>query len=635
MTRPARRSTRVRGCSASVTRAVPRSTAWLARATRPRTIFRSRESGASTSRSRGSRRPCSTPCATSDRTSSHAAAPTSPRATRRPFGVRVILRWMRMPRLAEVRRLAPLAIVALGATLLLVGAGVTGAHRRVLDSQASARRGLVGGARAPVAVGQRMMVVLKAPSPADQVAAAGGRATDDQERRWTAAALAAQKGLLSTLGAHGIRIRVDFNYTRVLNGFSAALDSQAVSLLEREPDVAGVYPVRVAYPASVSSKLVRHGLARGAADQPQILLPGYDGRGVTIALLDTGVDPAHVFLRGRIADGVDLLGDDYGALARPKPDDSTQLERHGTEMAGLLVGAGGPAGVSGVATGATVLPIRVAGWQRDLTGGWSVYARSDQLIAGLERAVDPNQDGDAHDAARIALVALSSPYAAFTDSPDAQAVEGALRLDTLVVAAAGNDGPAGAGYGSISSPGAAPAALTVGAADLRRQTEELRVVMRSGLRALAARMVPLAGAVVPSRPVEYRAGAPAANTANNAPEINGFRAAPPLASYFDHKGFSRVAGRAALVPVGDDPQTAVVNAVRAGATAVVLYGSELPAGGLGLDESVPVPVVAVPEDAATPALEALRSGHRVAVALGVPKLAANGSERSIAPFSSR
>src|SRR5207244_1450525 len=80
------------------------------------------------------------------------------------------------------------------------------------------------------------------------------------------------------------------------------------------------------------------------------------------------------------------------------------------------------------------------------------------------RAVDPNEDGDAHDAARIALVALAAPYAAFADAPDARAVEGALDLDTLVVAAAGNDGPAGPAFGSLSSPGASPAALSVRAA---------------------------------------------------------------------------------------------------------------------------------------------------------------------------
>src|SRR5205807_713164 len=234
-----------------------------------------------------------------------------------------------------------------------------------------------------------------------------------------------QNVLISRLGVQGVRIRTEFRYARVLNGFAAALDARALSLLERAPEVAGVYPVRAAYPSTISSRALRTLFAAGSGHRPVLSLPGYDGRGVTIALLDTGVDRAQPFLRGRIAQGIDIVGGNQEALAAPKPDDQTELERHGTEMAGLLVGAGGPYGLAGVATGASVLPIRVAGWQEDATGGWSVYARSDQIVAGLESAVDPNGDDDAHDAARIALVALAEPYAAFADDPVALAAGGA------------------------------------------------------------------------------------------------------------------------------------------------------------------------------------------------------------------
>ena len=137
-------------------------------------------------------------------------------------------------------------------------------------------------------------------------------------------------------------------------------------------------------------------------------------------------------------------------------------------MAGLIVGRGGPAGIRGVAPGASILPIRVAGWQPSADGGFAVYARTDQLLAGLERAVDPDDDGDVLDAARIAVVGVTEPFASFADGPVALAVAGAARLDMLVVVPAGNEGPAGPGYGSIGGPGGAPAALTVGAADLRR-----------------------------------------------------------------------------------------------------------------------------------------------------------------------
>jgi hypothetical protein len=536
--------------------------------------------------------------------------------------------------LGRAGRLSPLALAALGALAFVLGAGGTRSSPPTLSSTAAAWRGLAGSARPQVDVGQRVIVVLKAPSLAQRVARAGGLASDSQERQWTTAALAAQQQVLSTLAQHGVQVRVDYYYSRVINGFSASLDSEAVALLEREPEVAGVYPVRVAYPATISSELLaKDELARGAAHRPEILLPGYDGLGVTIALLDTGVDRAQPFLRGRVQDGINILSDgDFKALAATKPDDATRLERHGTEMAGLLVGAGGPSGLSGVATGASVLPIRVAGWQRDASGGWAIYSRTDQLIAGLERAVDPNEDGDAHDAARIALVPLAAPYAAFADAPDAQAVQGALDLDTLVVAAAGNDGPAGPAFGSLSSPGAAPGALSVGAADLRSQTEQVRVVVRVGLDVLVDRLLPLAGAVLPTHARELALAAP--RERGSGPSTHGFQAPPSLASFFDSRGLSMVAGRAALVRAGDDPVTAVENAARAGAAAVVLYGTAIPAGGLGLDESVPVPIVAVPDDVATTALSAIARGQRPALSLGASRVARNGNAGGIAPFSS-
>ena len=165
--------------------------------------------------------------------------------------------------------------------------------------------------------------------------------------------------------------------------------------------------------------------------------------------------------------GIDIVDGRDDTPAAADPDGSGRVEHHGTELAGILVGAGGPAGISGVATGASVLPIRIAGWQHDLKGGWAVYSRTDQLIAGLERAVDPNVDGDAHDAARIALIGVAASYGAFADSPEARAIRGALRLDTLVVAPVGNDGNAGPTFRVDRRAGRSAGALAVGATDSR------------------------------------------------------------------------------------------------------------------------------------------------------------------------
>ena len=85
------------------------------------------------------------------------------------------------------------------------------------------------------------------------MAAAGGKATEAQQRRWTAAALAADNLLIARLAQKGVRVEPEHRYARVLTGFSAPLDPRAVAFLERAPEVAGVYPVRVTYPASTSS----------------------------------------------------------------------------------------------------------------------------------------------------------------------------------------------------------------------------------------------------------------------------------------------------------------------------------------------------------------------------------------------
>ncbi|MGZ4651493.1 MAG: S8 family serine peptidase, partial [Kineosporiaceae bacterium] len=517
-------------------------------------------------------------------------------------------------------QIALLLVVAVAATL---GAALIAslrehaqaAHRAPADVPASAWYGLVGAPPVQVSVGQRVIVLLKAPSLAERVAAAGGHASEAQERRWTAAIFAAQRQLISDLATSGVRVEPEFQYARVVDGFSAALDAPAVALLERSPGVAGVFPVRTAYPTATPGE----GRAPG---QLGVRLPGMTGRGVTVALLDTGVDVGHPALVGRVGAGYDVVSGDSFADAQARPDDPREIEQHGTQLAGIMVGSGG------LAPGARVYPIRVAGWQRDAAGTWAVYGRTDQLIAGFERAVDPNGDGDAHDAARVAVVGVAEPYDAFGDGPDAEAVAGALHLDTLVVAPAGNDGPAGPRYGSIAGPGAGAAALTVGAAESRTSGRMADVSLRVGLNTAFDGTVPLATAAAPARLSLPLALPRDPSSATGAPG-GQLR----LSDFFDHGGLSLVAGRAALVPGGDAPERVAMAAANAGAQAVVLYGGRLPSGALDLGDRADVPVVGVPEAAGRSLAAALRDGRaaRVSIAAGPTATVGGG----VAPFSSR
>jgi Subtilase family len=458
---------------------------------------------------------------------------------------------------------------------------------------ASAWRGLVGTARPEVALGQRVIVLLKDPSLADRVREAGGLATQAAERRWTAAALASQQQFLSELASQGIVARPDLQFTRVVNGFSAVADPSAAVLLERSPRVAGVFPVRAAFPAATAVSP-----DAAAATSSPTGLAAFRGTGVTVALLDTAVDPATPFLHGRVLPGFDVIRGGAAARYDQKPG-GDRLETHGTTMAGIVAGLGRPGSPTGIAPDATVLPIRVAGWQRDAAGNWSIYARTDQLIAGLERAVDPDRNGDAHDAARISLIPVSEPFSAFPDSPLSQAVAGAVALDSLVVVPAGNDGPGGPGFGSIGGPGGAPDALTAGAVDLRLATASVPVSVRAGLNVLLDRPLELLSAAAPDAGASFEL----------------VRVDKP-ANLFDRKGKSRVAGRAALLAPGATPRSAAVRAVEAGAAVVILAGEGLPGGALGLDPRLAVPVLSAPPSLVPLVREAARDGGAVSLSIG-------------------
>ena len=515
-------------------------------------------------------------------------------------------------------RLSPRRAVA-AATLAAAALGVVGAHAQEQPAQSVDEAGWQGvlGVRASVSTAQRYVVLLRPPSLAARVRAAGGRASSQEMRAWSASAVAQQEQFLARLSATGARIAPEYRYTRVVNGFSARLDPTSAALLDDDREVIGIYPVRIAYPAQ-SAEADGGVLPSAVAD---LEIAGLDGSGVTVALLDTGVDPSHPYLRRRVLSGVDVINPGSGGIAQPHPTIPGRPERHGTELAGIVAGTEGPDGLHGIAPGASILPVRVGGWQPNAEGGYSVYSRTDQILAGLEAAVDPNDDGDVLDAARIALIGMVEPYASFADGPLPRAIAGAAELDLLTVVPAGNDGRAGPGYGSVAGPGGAVDAVTVGAADGRLAAPTVRVHVRAGLRVLYEEDVPLGGA-------------PTETVTADVVIVDRRTASRGIRALFTDEGVSTVAGHAVLLPRAALSDDTVEEATSAGALAVLVDGP-LPAGAFSLDVPPGVPVVGLTSDVVAEIRAMLASGIPVTVAVGNVEVASREAEGSIAAFSSR
>ncbi|MFI6061359.1 S8 family serine peptidase [Streptomyces sp. NPDC051286] len=172
---------------------------------------------------------------------------------------------------------------------------------------------------------------------------------------------------------------------------------------------------------------------------PKAWEAGLTGKGVKVAVLDTGADLSHPDLDGRVAESRSFI----------EGQEVADRQGHGTHVASTVGGSGaGSAGKEqGVAPGATLAVGKVLSDQG--TGTES------QIIAGMEWAA---KDIDA----KIVSMSLGSSEASDGTDPMAQAVN-TLSAETgaLFVIAAGNSGAPG----SIGSPGAADSALTVGAVD--------------------------------------------------------------------------------------------------------------------------------------------------------------------------
>ncbi len=289
---------------------------------------------------------------------------------------------------------------------------------------------------------------------------------------------------------------------------------------------------------------------------------------------------------------------------------------------GSSPGTEGPDGLHGIAPGASILPVRVGGWQPNSEGGYSVYSRTDQILAGLEAAVDPNDDGDVLDAARIALIGMVEPYAAFVDGPLPRAIAGAADLDMLAIVPAGNDGSAGPGYGSIAGPG-----RCAGRSDSRRRR---RTPCRADRPRPRSRRP--AGALRRRRPARRSADGHGDSRRRARRSTDG--GTGTSRSLLRGRGELPSPAAAVLLPRAALSDDTVEEATSAGALSVLVDGP-LPAGAFSLDVPAGVPVVGLADGVVAEIRAMLAAGVPVTVAIGNVEVASRVAGGSIAAFSSR
>ena len=230
-----------------------------------------------------------------------------------------------------------------------------------------------------------------------------------------------------------------------LNGFAATLNAGQVRALARHPLVRQVDEDRPVS-ASLNRATQWTGVNKARADfgvtgDRDGNATAYSKTDVVIAVLDTGIDAAHVDL-----DGGKVIGwrDEIGGRTTPYDD-----QGHGTHVASIAAGTGeGSSAYRGVAPGAALVGIKVL----DSAGSGST--------SGIINGVNWLIANRATYGIRVGNLSLGAAGCANGTDPLSAAVNTAVDSGIVMVVAAGNDGPARC---TIGTPAAAAKAITVGA----------------------------------------------------------------------------------------------------------------------------------------------------------------------------
>lgn len=450
--------------------------------------------------------------------------------------------------------------------------------------------------------------------------------------------------------------QIVFEYTRVGNAFQVHATEETARRLAELPDVIRVERVPFHRP------LLGSALPVVGAPQTWAMSTPYQGDGVTIGIVDSGIDYTHADFGGqgtpaaylandstviepgsfptqKVVGGWDFVGDEYDGetVKIPTPDadplDCTKPQSfqisggHGSHVAGIASGVGvtkanqpfagsyaqsfNPGNFQvapGVAPKAKLYALKIFGCD----GG------TEMLSAAVERASDPNEDGNFDDRLDVVNASLGTAYS-LSSQFNETALENLAKAGTLFVAAAGNEGQ---NFYDVASPGTTPSVLSV-AASADNEFLALEVLTPAS----AAKKVPAAEGGFTTRLADTGAISGELVQVSPANGCNAFTNA------------SAVNGKIALMDRGNCPFVKKFeNAIAAGAIAGVVVDNEvntLPLAMSGGDPgSVSIPGVLVLQSDGNSLQSAVAQGAVTIKLDPAQKYAGVGSEL-LANFSSR
>ena len=292
--------------------------------------------------------------------------------------------------------------------------------------------------------------------------------------------------------ADGVKLTERYSYDSLWNGVSVSVAPSEVASLRSIPGVKAVYPVEtLSLPPSESPGNnnidLKNAVGLTGADIAQTEL-GLDGSGVTIAIMDSGLDYTLPEFGGcfgagcKVRGGFDLVGDAYNATpgpafhpvpepdANPLPCDPDFADRaevlgagasdaaHGTHVSGIAAADGrghtADGQVVGVAPGAQLLAYRVFG----CNGG----TESDVMIHAMELALADHAD--------VLNMSIGAAFTNWPQYPTAVAADNLAGAGVTVVASIGNSGVNGGQLWSAGAPGVGRDVIGVASFDNTKAT---------------------------------------------------------------------------------------------------------------------------------------------------------------------